>query len=270
MEYFNILLNEVRTLNIDNLIMIVIVFSLVYWISNKLKRSFFRIFVFIIGVLLIKETNKADILLNEDIVIAVALIIPQIKFIFSFILGILNTIKVMTSNTYFFFISIYYKIVRFFRWIIDILLIIKSFFARTKKEENSSYNNEEQSNYDYSKQENTYSSKNSRNDFKNDEYEKRKQRQYDNFRNSSNETWEEPIKDEYEHIADELKRFYSSSAYIILGVSENDIFPEIKKTYRSLIGIYHPDLNPNNIELYTEISQNINEAYSKLKKVHGK
>lgn len=270
MEYLNILLNEIRTLNIDNLIMIVIVFSLFYWISNRLKRTFFKLFVLIFAVLVLKETNYDSILLSEDIVIAVALIIPQIKFIFSFVLSILNSIKVMTANTYFFFISIFYKIVRFFRWIIDILLVIKRFFSRTKKEENSSYNNEEQSNYDYSKQENNYSSRNSYNDFKNDEYEKRKQRQYDDFRNSSNETYEEPIKDEYEHVSDELKRFYSSSAYIILGVSEGDNFPEIKKTYRNLISIYHPDLNPDNIELYTEISQNINEAYSKLKKVHGK
>lgn len=53
-------------------------------------------------------------------------------------------------------------------------------------------------------------------------------------------------------------------------ISQNDDFSDIKKSYRVLVRIYHPDLNPDETEQYTETSQNINEAYSKLKKIHGK
>ncbi len=43
----------------------------------------------------------------------------------------------------------------------------------------------------------------------------------------------------------------------------------IKKVYKELIRKYHPDRNIENTKLYTEISQNINEAYDKLKKIHN-
>jgi DnaJ-class molecular chaperone len=78
----------------------------------------------------------------------------------------------------------------------------------------------------------------------------------------------EEIKEE--NVLDEFKQFYSPSAYIVLGVSQNDSFSDIKKSYGALVRICHPDLNPDETEQYTEISQNINEAYSKLKKIHGK
>ncbi len=48
--------------------------------------------------------------------------------------------------------------------------------------------------------------------------------------------------------------------YKILGVSENAITEEIKKTYRKLAFQYHPDRNPNSEETMKEI----NEAYAVL------
>jgi curved DNA-binding protein CbpA len=36
--------------------------------------------------------------------------------------------------------------------------------------------------------------------------------------------------------------------------------------YRKLVREYHPDLNPDNIEFYTEITQNINNAWEKVEK----
>ena len=139
-------------------------------------------------------------------------------------------------------------------------------------------------NYSYKKNE---SSSSSNNNYSNNEQDNKKQRQYKDFRNSnsnneyssyesnesnqnyeSNDTYEKV--EENENIFDEFKRFYSSSAYIILGVSENDDFSHIKKSYRALVSIYHPDKKLDEIELYTEITQNINSAYDKLKKIKGK
>lgn len=279
MQYLNIFLKELESLNFENSILIVILFAIGYFISKRFEKPIYRILILALAYYFITGTSKTNILFNEDIVFSIGLILPHIKFMFLFIGGIFTSIKNMTANTYFFFVSIYYKILRFINWIKDILLFLKGFFSRSKKEENYSdsdyqgkqdysYNDKEQSSYDYSNKQNEYSSKNSYNDFKNDESEQRKQRQYDDFRNSSNETYEETVQDEYEYIEEEFKRFYSSSAYIILGVSENDDFSYIKKAYRTLIRIYHPDLNPDDIKLYTEITQNINSAYEKLEKIH--
>ncbi|APW66322.1 hypothetical protein LPB137_10920 [Poseidonibacter parvus] len=292
MEYLETFLNDIDSLNFDNSVMILIVFAISYFISKRFEKPIYRIIILLFSYYLITATSKTHILLNEDIVVSVGLIIPHVKFVFSFIADIFTSIKNMTSNTYFFFVSIFYKILRLFNWIKDILLVIKGFFFRTKKEENysnSSHNekqeysynesedfsnrNKEQSNNDYSKKEDDYSSKNSYNGYRDNDSKKREQRYKEDFRGSYKETKEETIYEEYEnleHIADELKRFYSQSAYIILGVSENDDFSHIKKSYRALVSIYHPDKNLDEIELYTEITQNINSAYDKLKKIKGK
>ena len=53
-----------------------------------------------------------------------------------------------------------------------------------------------------------------------------------------------------------------------LGYHSN--FSIIKKSYRALVRIYHPDLNPHDIDLFTEITQNLNNAYAKLEKIYEK
>ena len=83
---------------------------------------------------------------------------------------------------------------------------------------------------------------------------------------------EEEIEEEYQeqthsrYYSDEFSQFYNSSAYIVLGVSSDDDFQTIKKAYKKLVRKYHPDLNPDNIKFYTEITQHINEAYEKIEK----
>jgi len=284
MKYIETILQELQSLSMNALIQIILIFAVFYWLSKKFQRPFFRIVIILISFFLIINVEKGSIIVNIAIIIGVAILIPHIPFIFSTITNILYSIKMMTSNTYFFFVSIYYKIIRFFNWIINIFLTIKGFFFRAKKEESSSNSNHEQKEYSYEKNESSSSSNNS---YSNYEKDNRKQRQYEDFRNSnsnneyssyennesnqsyeSNETYEKV--EDNENISDEFKRFYSSSAYIILGVSENDDFSHIKKSYRALVSIYHPDRNLDEIELYTEITQNINSAYDKLKKIKGR
>ena len=49
-----------------------------------------------------------------------------------------------------------------------------------------------------------------------------------------------------------------------------DLNLQVAQSYRALVRIYHPDLNPHDIELFTEITQNLNNAYEKLQKTYGK
>ena len=48
--------------------------------------------------------------------------------------------------------------------------------------------------------------------------------------------------------------------YKVLGVSDNASQDEIKKAYRKLSLLHHPDKNPGNVEAETKF-KNINEAY---------
>ncbi len=169
---------------------------------------------------------------------------------------------------------------------------MKIFFRKDKQEY------EDYSNHNSKKEEDSFSSGSS-NDYSNSDsydkeyrhsnsynYEKNNRessykedsKSYEDYSYSSNSEnssyYEESEKefnqeDSSKNIDEEFKQFYSPSAYIVLGVSSEDDINTIKKTYRTLIRIYHPDINQDNIELYTEISQNINEAYEKLKKIHG-
>lgn len=43
----------------------------------------------------------------------------------------------------------------------------------------------------------------------------------------------------------------------------------MKKTYRSLVREFHPDLNAHRVQVCTEITKSLNNAYDILKKRHG-
>lgn len=60
----------------------------------------------------------------------------------------------------------------------------------------------------------------------------------------------------------------SSSYYEVLGVSPDEDFTSIKKKFRSLQRKYHPDLNIDQTELFTKISQNLNQAYEYFEKIY--
>ncbi|PHM16511.1 MAG: hypothetical protein CJD30_11230 [Sulfuricurvum sp. PD_MW2] len=63
----------------------------------------------------------------------------------------------------------------------------------------------------------------------------------------------------------ETSRWDSHDPYVILDISRTATPEEIKKQYRKLQKLYHPDLTQTKKEEYTRISQKINAAYSKLK-----
>lgn len=243
MSFITELQQEIVIMDIPNFIIVALMFYVPFHFSKKADSLFLHLLYSFFGVYLLLTMDDPRIIYDMKMLVGLGLLIPQISFLKYFIPESMRTIKMMSANTYFFFISIYYKILRFLNWLDSIFIFLKTFFNRNTdssyKENKQEYSYEEKTNNSYNQEE--------------------KQEQY-----YEEEVKKEEAKEEY----GEYERFYSDSAYIVLGVSTNDDFSTIKKSYRMLIRIYHPDLNPDNIKLFTEITQNINSAYEKLEEIH--
>lgn len=243
MGFFEQLNAEITRMTIENFIALSLMFYIPFHFSRKAGSLFLHLVYSFLGLYMIIFTQDTRILNDPKLLIGLGLVIPQIRFIIQFVKDSIFTIKMMSANTYYFFVTIYYKILRFKAWVEDVILMFKNFDFKTSFKSNDSYRDEKTYNKSY-------------------EEETHQKEEYYSYEEKSK--YEEPKKDYGEY-----ERFYSSNAYIVLGVSSDDDYNEIKKAYKTLVKIYHPDLHLDEFKLYNEIMQNINQAHDKLKKIHN-
>ncbi len=274
LEFINKFIQILSNDNILNLswvayCVLALVFFVPFFISKWFKWIGFRIILVIFGLAFLSDWGQVTITRDFNFLIGIALITPHIKYffdlvkdtlfnIFMFFLALFIQLKNATVNTYFFFITIYYKILRLINWFVNIFIFLKAFIEtfseRFKtKEQNQNYQ-------DYS----------NKSEYKEEKQNSNNEKAYEDFKKSHG--YQESKKEEStkQKVDDKYKQFYSSNPYEVLGVKPSDDFSIIKKSYRALIRIYHPDLNPQDIEFFTEITQNLNNAYEKLQKTYGK
>lgn len=249
MEIITRLIREVINVSLQKLIIIILLFAVPFYFSKKAQSTFFHLLYSISGIYILFHLRGEISFYNVQLLVALGLLIPQVRFMKQFVIDSIFTAKMMTANTYYFFITIYYKIVRILNWFQSTYKTLNIFFTTFsfKKQEYRYKEKEykEQKSY-YKKQEKFYEEKEQKSE--------------------SKQSYKEESKKDY----GEYERFYSDNAYIVLGVSIDDDFnPTIKKAYRKLVRIHHPDLNPDNIKQATEITQLINKAYEKLEKIHN-
>lgn len=67
----------------------------------------------------------------------------------------------------------------------------------------------------------------------------------------------------------EHARFFSGNHYEVLGIGKDATMKEVSEAWKKLLKIYHPDLHPEDVQTYTQITQKINEAYLYFKKMKG-
>lgn len=230
MEFMDQLNAEISRMTIENFIALSLMFLVPFYFSRKARTLFFHLLYSSLGLYMIFFTQDVRILNDPKLLAGLGLILPQVSFIFKFVNDVIYTIKMMTANTYYFFVTIYYKILRFISWIQDIILVFKNFSNRKKDSDYEEEDYQEEQNYNNSYEDSSYSKKESYNDF----YKQNYQEENQSYNYQENINYEEP-----------------------------------KKAYRKLVRIYHPDLNPNNIKQMTEITQLINMAYQKLEKIHA-
>ena len=252
MVFFEQLTNEVSNMDLPNFIMVVLLFYIPFYFSKKAQTLFFHLFYAGIGLYMLFTMEDTRIIYDTKMLVGLGLLVPQLTFLRWFFVYSIQTIKMMTSNTYYFFLTIFYKMMRFLKWLISIPNNIKIFFAnfsfkksQNYQEDNKSYENKYKEEYQHKqKKEKSYNEEESK-----------------SFYEEKQESYQES-KNDY----GEFAQFYSDNAYIILGVSSEDDLKTIKKIYIKLANEYHPDKHPEEFELYNEIMGKINEAYSKVKK----
>ena len=256
--FFEQLSLEISNMDIANFIVIALLFSVPFYASKKAENIFLRLLYSLLGFYMLFTMRDIRVLYDKEMLIGLGLILPQIRFIIQFIKDTIQTIKMMSANTYYFFVTIYYKVIRFINWVKSSYIMIKIFFEGigTKKDEQRSRSQKEDKDYhrkfyeEEKKQEKTY-----------EEKQKSYHQEYTHTKQ------EEPKREDKKEYG-EYRQFYSDSAYTVLGVSTDDDFKTIKKAYRNLIRKYHPDLHSEQSEKYTKITQLINGAYNKLEKFH--
>ncbi len=237
----------------DDIIPLIIIAFLVYklgvWISSK-ARSFIAKGIIVGG----SGYLFYGFYLSSDAVIGnlfFYLFIGALKPHIAYYINLAFVSMDIMVNWYYIGITVFYKIVRFFKWL----------FSRFNKQNRSREDN---------------SSQEEKHDYNKERYEEAKrqyERQSGNAHQQGQGAYQKSYHEKQQHqetehgqYRPEHARFFSESHYSILGVEVDSTFREIKKAYRALIREYHPDLNPENEKEYTAIVQRINGAFEYFEK----
>lgn len=230
-------------------------FALFGWyVSHYAKNNMPRLIWSFIGLYFIAGSLETDnFFFNPSTYFGLGLLLPHFIFLYEWINEVINTLKLLSRDTYYFFMTVYYKTRNTFYWFVEFYEKIQVFFydRKNKKAYEKYYKDEEP------KQEKTY-------EYKREGY-KKKQESKNEHKQQEDSTKSETKKDYGKY-----GRFYETDYYVVLGVSRSDDLGIIKKAWRALQKEYHTDLHHNEsaevLKKYTEINQLINNAWDEIKK----
>lgn len=239
----------------NQFIPIIVVIAFAWYISQFAKATIPRlIFVSFGAYFAILGATEFDKL------IGIGFVLPHLKFFFEWILDIFESFKRGTIDTYYTLLTIYYKTRNLF---IRIYRFFRGFKTKSKKEQQDYYQKQDYREYeDFGQSSQNENRKEQRQEYREESYEE--QDSYSNYEEPKQSYQEET----HDDIPSEYKQFFSSSYYEVLGVGVDEEFSSIKKKFRKLQRQYHPDLNIDETELFTKISQNLNQAYEYFEKIH--
>lgn len=261
MGLFDQLLAELSHMDLKNFIVVALLFYVPFHFSRKAETLFFHLLYSFFGIYLLLTMEDVRIIYDLKMEVGLGLLIPQISFIIYFTKDMIETIKSMSANTYYFFVTLYYKILRFIHWVQSVINMLMMFLGANGSKQQKDNRSQKENNYQ--KQEERYSG------FQQKQKQEKNEEEAKSSKSEQNNHQRQEIpKRETKRDYGAFERFYDDNAYIVLGVSANDDLRTIKRAYRTLVRQYHPDLNLDNAEQYTEIMQKLNHAYEKLEKYH--
>jgi len=244
-------------------ITVFIVFMIGKFISSFAKGFFTRTLATLFGLSLISDSFRiAGFTVTAGLILGIGFVVPHIMYYLNYLLVTFFKVQSFTINTYYILITIWYKIRRFFNWIGT--LFTKKSASSFKENENSNYQSKDSSFGSNEEAYQEYTKKHYHKEQKQQSQSKQQKKQSSSSYSSSESTKDYSSGNSLE---DKLRKdpkyaqFFSSSYYEVLGVDSSMSFKEIKKAYRKLVGMYHPDLNPDNEEVCTLITQRLNRAY---------
>lgn len=248
-DVLSIVYNDFHRAGIWLLIIASIIFMISAVISNLFKWAPFRIIILLIAYAIISEILRQDVILfNLNLYVGLGIAYPHLQFVhllaYRIWYGILDFYEKLKDFLYAIsrpFVFVYFQFVR-----------LKAYYdTRTEQKH---YSGENEQNYQEFRDRGF-----------NDDYRRSEQQYHRREEQSSQRENKHKSDEKHGEQHNETSRWDSHDPYVILDLSRTATPEEIKKQYRKLQKLYHPDLTQTKKEEYTRISQKINAAYSKLK-----
>jgi ABC-type multidrug transport system fused ATPase/permease subunit len=232
-----------------------------YFISRWFKVYIIRVILFILGVSLFYDVmGRSHIITSVDFYISIALFVPHISMVELTYLIIRERILFLIDRT----IEIFLLLISPFIWVYEKISNVFQFFKSKQEErENKKAEQEYYKEEFIREQERAYQKEQEKYNQQDKQRQQEEQERIDNKKQYRYKKKEKPQQPKEEPKT--YSRWDSSNPYEVLGISENSTKQEIKKAYRNLAKIYHPDLTFSKKEEYTVILQKINKAYERLK-----
>ena len=232
-----------------------------YFISRWFKAYIIRVILFILGVSLFYDVmGRSHIITSVDFYISIALFVPHISMVELTYLIIKERTLFLVDRT----IEIFLLLISPFIWVYEKILNIFQFFKSKQEERENKKAEQEYYKEEFRReQERAYQKEQEKYNQQDKQRQQEEQERTDNkkqYRYKKKEKQQQPKEEPKSY-----SRWDSSNPYEVLGISENSTKQEIKKAYRNLAKIYHPDLTFSKKEEYTIILQKINKAYESLK-----
>lgn len=248
LDVLNIMFDELPRVGINLLIVASILMTISYVISNLFKWAPFRIIILLIAYALISDVLIEEVILfNLKLYIALGMIFPHLKFV-----------HILAYRIWYAIVDFYEKLKDFLYAISRPFVFVYFQFVRLKayydaRTQQKHYSNENEQNYQEFRQRGF-----------NDDYRRSEQQYHRREEQSSGQENTHKSEEKRGKQHNETSRWDSHDPYVVLDLSRTATPEEIKKQYRKLQKLYHPDLTQTKKEEYTRISQKINAAYSAL------
>ena len=271
---FTVLSNEVQHINSDNIIYLAInggvVFAGFYFLSRWFRAYVLRLGFFMFGAWVLWNVSARDSILESfDFYGGLGMLLPQLEIVeITYLL-----LKERTLFVYNQVVGLVLLLVSPLVWLYRTLTRLSDYLKakqgeRVDKKAYEQYYQDENQNDFKQQQKEEWEKEQARQDEQSQrEFREREAKRKEEKREQHRKYEEE--KKQYQQskqTKDEKpsSRWESTNPYEVLGIEETATKSEIKKAYRKLAKLYHPDLALVNKEKAEEIFKMINRAYENL------